>query len=287
MQSHPSYHSISACLGRTTPLGASISSCPPAVGWGRGSWFISILEMGKVSHHHPFIQAPRKAIYIRLHRTKPNPNKQLFNMSERINCLQWGTTKQNQWHAMAQSPQTLHFSQSKLEYPAVIKDPCPWLRHWLLTHFTEETEFTGSKTSQYRQADLVVFHSSETAQAFWTLFSCSVLQSPDPEIYSCFPEMGSVTEDLHKEASSKTWTTLCHLPVQNKKTCLVLCTEGSGDLAIGIQIKNGTQIMTMSLQESFHLPRGKGASAFPGAHKVINHTASLKTICLFKWKPLQ
>lgn len=28
--------------------------------------------------------------------------------------------------------------------------------------------------------------------------------------------MGSVTEDLHKEASSKTWTTLPHLPVQNK-----------------------------------------------------------------------
>lgn len=93
--------------------------------------------------------------------------------------------------------------------------------------------------------------------------------------------MGSVTKICIKKHPSKlgplSLTLLCRT-----KTCLVPCTEGSGDLAIGIQITNGTQIMSMSLQESFHLPRGKGASAFPGTRKAISQTASLETICLFK-----
>lgn len=69
---------------------------------------------------------------------------------------------------MAQSLQTHSFSPCELqreEYPcqpALATDPCPWLRHRLLTHFTEETEFTGSKTPQSREADLEGFHSSET-----------------------------------------------------------------------------------------------------------------------------
>lgn len=56
-------------------------------------------------------------------------------------------------HPTAQSLQTHSFSLHELqreEYPrqpALATDPCPWLGHQLLTHFTEGTEFTGSKTS--------------------------------------------------------------------------------------------------------------------------------------------
>lgn len=97
---------------------------PPCIhsGMGKRQVIHFILE-NRQSVPLPFIQAPKKAIYIRLHSTKPNPNKQLFNMSERLNCLQWGTTKQSQWHVMAQSAQTLRFSQSKLEYPVSRQSP--------------------------------------------------------------------------------------------------------------------------------------------------------------------
>lgn len=47
-------------------------------------------------------------------------------MSERINSLQWGTREQNQCHAVAQSTETLCFSQSKLEYP--VSQESPWIR---------------------------------------------------------------------------------------------------------------------------------------------------------------
>lgn len=62
-QSHSSYHSISACLGRITPIGTSVSSCPPAftVGWERGRWFILYWKIGKVSHYPLF--KPQKRLF--------------------------------------------------------------------------------------------------------------------------------------------------------------------------------------------------------------------------------
>lgn len=184
----------------------------------------------------------------------------------------------------AQRPSASPRASWNVPSATVTMDPCPWLRHWLLTHFTEETEFPGSETSQSRQADLEGFHASETLQAFWTLFSCSVLQSPDPEIYSCFPEMGSVTEDLHKEESSKTSTTLLHLPVQSKKHACALC-RGLGGLCN--RDPNHKWHSNYDCVTTREFPRGKGKSAFPGTHKAISQTASLETICLFKWELLQ
>ena len=87
-----------ACLGRRTAFEMPLSSCPPCIHSGVGKRQVIILcwKLGKTSNYYPYIQAQKKAIYIWLYGTKPKSNERLFSMCERINYLQWGTTKCSQ-----------------------------------------------------------------------------------------------------------------------------------------------------------------------------------------------
>lgn len=203
---------------------------PPCIhsGMGKKQVIHFILENGK-NVPLPFVQAPKKAIYIRLHSTKPKPNKQLFNTSERLNCSQWGATKQSQWHVMAQSPQTLCFSQSKLEYSVSWQSP----RIRVLGHSTgcsltslrkqnlQDLKYLNPERQIYR--DFTPVKHYKLFELFSHVQFCRFQILRFIVLFLKYGQWQKICTKKHPaKFGALSLTFLCR-----RKTCLVLCAEGS------------------------------------------------------------